>query len=54
VDSGQADVSGRHAIPADLLQVSQEGNHEVWFNVPKIQLVNPALSLRSQKTKEEQ
>ena len=53
VDSGQTDISGRHAVFADLLQMGKESNNMVRFNVPKIQVVNVALSLRSQETKKE-
>src|SRR5579872_2179496 len=53
VDSSQADVSGGHAILADLLQMAKESNHVVRFNVPKIQVVNTTLSLSSQETKKQ-
>src|SRR5271157_440731 len=54
VDSSQADISGWHTVFAVLLQMSQEGNNMVRFNVPKIQIRNLAVSSRSQEPKQQQ
>jgi hypothetical protein len=51
VDSGQADVSSGHTVFADGLQVSKESNHLVRCDVRKIQVVDAAFSLSSQKAK---
>ena len=53
MDSGKADVAGRRAVLADLLQMIKESNHMIRINVHKIQIVNPTLSLRSQETKKQ-
>ena len=53
VDSSQADISGWHTVFAVLLQMSQEGNNMVRFNVPKIQIRDMAVSSRSQEPKKQ-
>src|SRR6266536_2034859 len=54
MDSGQADISGGHAVFANPLQMVKESNDVTRFKIPKVQVVNLAFSFRSQETKEEQ